>query len=323
MSIPQRTPYSPHFVYLFVFFFLMIRRPPRSTLFPYTTLFRSGWGRRSPPGPGGPWARCHRRRWGRRSSRARSPGDPWRIRRRSRDGPPPGPPPAVERRGRRRWRPLLREGRARGVAAGEADDRDVGALHDGQPHVLAGAGHEVDRAGREARLVHQLDQQDRAGGGVRGRFEDGRGAGHEAGHHLPAGDGDGEVPGRDDAGHADWLADAHGPLVGQLAGYGVAEHAAPLARHQEGDVDALLHVATRLGQDLAHLARHGPCQPLLVLGHEGTAAIEDLAAPVASGVWSISWLIGGFYARCSTCRQPLVVGPAGRATRLMTMAASR
>src|SRR5260221_9845627 len=28
----------PHF---FIFFFLMIRRPPRSTLFPYTTLFRS------------------------------------------------------------------------------------------------------------------------------------------------------------------------------------------------------------------------------------------------------------------------------------------
>src|SRR2546425_12906251 len=28
-------------LYLVVFFFLMIRRPPRSTLFPYTTLFRS------------------------------------------------------------------------------------------------------------------------------------------------------------------------------------------------------------------------------------------------------------------------------------------
>src|SRR3989475_13302094 len=26
-----------------LFFFLMIRRPPRSTLFPYTTLFRSRW----------------------------------------------------------------------------------------------------------------------------------------------------------------------------------------------------------------------------------------------------------------------------------------
>src|SRR5215203_6231993 len=29
------------FIFSFCFFFLMIRRPPRSTLFPYTTLFRS------------------------------------------------------------------------------------------------------------------------------------------------------------------------------------------------------------------------------------------------------------------------------------------
>src|SRR5258708_26300003 len=28
-------------LYIHLFFFLMIRRPPRSTLFPYTTLFRS------------------------------------------------------------------------------------------------------------------------------------------------------------------------------------------------------------------------------------------------------------------------------------------
>src|SRR3712207_9209469 len=32
----------------FCFFFLMIRRPPRSTLFPYTTLFRSHPGKPSP-----------------------------------------------------------------------------------------------------------------------------------------------------------------------------------------------------------------------------------------------------------------------------------
>src|SRR6476659_10884835 len=32
---------GPGRVTRFVFFFLMIRRPPRSTLFPYTTLFRS------------------------------------------------------------------------------------------------------------------------------------------------------------------------------------------------------------------------------------------------------------------------------------------
>src|SRR3712207_7946151 len=50
---------------MYIFFFLMIRRPPRSTLFPYTTLFRSdgmsvrsawpswlspiGWGQQARP----------------------------------------------------------------------------------------------------------------------------------------------------------------------------------------------------------------------------------------------------------------------------------
>src|SRR3712207_9527543 len=32
------------FIFFLIFFFLMIRRPPRSTLFPYTTLFRSSLG---------------------------------------------------------------------------------------------------------------------------------------------------------------------------------------------------------------------------------------------------------------------------------------
>src|SRR5438034_10994177 len=38
--------------YSFYFFFLMIRRPPRSTLFPYTTLFRSVRGRDFTPQDG-------------------------------------------------------------------------------------------------------------------------------------------------------------------------------------------------------------------------------------------------------------------------------
>src|SRR3712207_7369022 len=41
-----------YFVTLVLFFFLMIRRPPRSTLFPYTTLFRSGRRRRVEVHPG-------------------------------------------------------------------------------------------------------------------------------------------------------------------------------------------------------------------------------------------------------------------------------
>src|SRR2546427_186775 len=65
--------YTTLHLILHIFFFLMIRRPPRSTLFPYTTLFRSprtarlpgfprpgrsrsraaGRGRRRGPGPRG------------------------------------------------------------------------------------------------------------------------------------------------------------------------------------------------------------------------------------------------------------------------------
>src|ERR1039457_7707096 len=42
------------------FFFLMIRRPPRSTLFPYTTLFRSGRAHGSGGGCARPGGRCPR-----------------------------------------------------------------------------------------------------------------------------------------------------------------------------------------------------------------------------------------------------------------------
>src|SRR3712207_7856867 len=63
------------------FFFLMIRRPPRSTLFPYTTLFRS---RRHDPdddGPGRPSpAECHRPACERARPALRAPERLWRRR---------------------------------------------------------------------------------------------------------------------------------------------------------------------------------------------------------------------------------------------------
>src|SRR2546422_4479572 len=43
-----------------LFFFLMIRRPPRSTLFPYTTLFRSPLGGPTEPARGQDLARAVR-----------------------------------------------------------------------------------------------------------------------------------------------------------------------------------------------------------------------------------------------------------------------
>src|SRR3712207_7602752 len=63
-------------MFILVFFFLMIRRPPRSTLFPYTTLFRSSNAdrlHRPPPLPSHP----HRRRGGApRAAGAPAPGPP-------------------------------------------------------------------------------------------------------------------------------------------------------------------------------------------------------------------------------------------------------
>src|SRR3712207_7652428 len=56
-----------------MFFFLMIRRPPRSTLFPYTTLFRSGHGVRGGAGRG-ERARPARRREGVARRRDRAAG---------------------------------------------------------------------------------------------------------------------------------------------------------------------------------------------------------------------------------------------------------
>src|SRR6266536_5072187 len=62
----------------YTFFFLMIRRPPRSTLFPYTTLFRSGHRQPRPRHPVTDhlWqprlaARGRRRRWPGRQHRHR------------------------------------------------------------------------------------------------------------------------------------------------------------------------------------------------------------------------------------------------------------
>src|SRR5260363_470147 len=49
-----------------LFFFLMIRRPPRSTLFPYTTLFRSRVGA---AGAGGRERELHRQAQGDRQDR--------------------------------------------------------------------------------------------------------------------------------------------------------------------------------------------------------------------------------------------------------------
>src|SRR6267142_863026 len=66
--LPKSNAFSRPISCLLYFFFLMIRRPPRSTLFPYTTLFRSRCGPASPRR----WHRCVVGPRGRRQRRHRA-----------------------------------------------------------------------------------------------------------------------------------------------------------------------------------------------------------------------------------------------------------
>src|SRR6266540_5169089 len=67
MTVHSRYPVTQPCASLF-FFFLMIRRPPRSTLFPYTTLFRAG-ARAGPRRQGRAGHRRRRRRAAQRLDR--------------------------------------------------------------------------------------------------------------------------------------------------------------------------------------------------------------------------------------------------------------
>src|SRR2546426_3794095 len=62
-----------------IFFFLMIRRPPRSTLFPYTTLFRSLYGAASLARLAGLPAPVPRQRLGHRGGQLRARSQPVRL----------------------------------------------------------------------------------------------------------------------------------------------------------------------------------------------------------------------------------------------------
>src|SRR6266705_5143141 len=69
MTLEEATHRTSHIL----FFFLMIRRPPRSTLFPYTTLFRSRGGPAATPAPPARRARAPRLRSEEHTSELQSP----------------------------------------------------------------------------------------------------------------------------------------------------------------------------------------------------------------------------------------------------------
>ena len=113
---------------------------------------------------------------------------------------------------------------------------------------------------------------------VLGRLEDDRVSAEQRREHLPRGDRHREVERRDEPADADRPAEAHRPLVPQLARHRVPEQPAPLGRGVVRGVDAFLHVAARLRERLAHLARHEVRDLFLARRQQVADAAQHVAA---------------------------------------------
>ena len=168
--------------------------------------------------------------------------------------------------------------RARCRRSGERDHLHVRVLDQRLPRLATEPVNQLEHLGRQSRLEQQLDQELRGVGHVLRGLPDDRVSTEQRREDLPRRDGEREVEWRDDARHPNRPAVAHRPLAPELRGDGAAEQTPPLGVRVVGGVDPLLHVAPRLEQDLAHLPRHGPGQPLLVPHQEIADPLKHLPA---------------------------------------------
>ena len=162
--------------------------------------------------------------------------------------------------------------------SGEGHHRDVRVLDDGRTDVLPDAVQQLDDFRRQPCLEHDLHEHVPRVRDILARLEDARVSAHERRKHLPGRDGERKVERCDDARHTDRATKAHRPLVRQLARHGATGQLPAHRGRVVGRVYALLNVATRLGERLAHLARHEVGDLLLALDHQVADAAEDVAA---------------------------------------------
>ena len=92
---------------------------------------------------------------------------------------------------------------------------------------------------------------------------------------VPRPDGDREVEGRDDPDHAERVPGLHQPVAGPLGGHRAAEELSRQADGVVADVDHLLHLAARLGGDLADLETDQGGQVVAVGGEQLAEALDD------------------------------------------------
>ncbi len=163
--------------------------------------------------------------------------------------------------------------------AGERHDANLIAHEESLADFRARSRDEIHDARRDASLPENPDEVERRQRREAGRLQDDGVAEDERRHDLPRWDRHRKIPRRDQAADAERLADRHRELVPQLGGNGLPGLAAPFSRHEERHVDGFLHVATRLVENLAHLARHVPRERLLPVRDELRGAKQHLRPP--------------------------------------------
>ena len=118
------------------------------------------------------------------------------------------------------------------------------------------AAHDIHHAARQSGFGQNLHQVVGRKRRIFGRLDHHGVSADQRRHHLPRRNRHRKIPRRDHPAHADGLPHAHRKFIRQLRRSGLAKQPAPFAGHVIGHVDGFLHVAARLRQDLAHLARH-------------------------------------------------------------------
>ena len=162
--------------------------------------------------------------------------------------------------------------------AGERHEVHAGVGDQGVAQGTTRAEDQIEHALRQAGLLEQLDEPHGEHRRVRRGLEDDGVPEDQGGHDLPGRDGERKVPRGDRCDDPERRAHRHRPFVRELGRHDVAELAATLARGVVGHVDALLDIAARLREDLAHLARHFARELVLALEHQLAGPVQDLAA---------------------------------------------
>ena len=162
--------------------------------------------------------------------------------------------------------------------SGERDDRNERMVHDRRARRFAVAVHELDHLGRQPGLEQDLDEHVPVCGTSSAGLKTHAFPHSSAGNIFHVGIAIGKLNGvmmpATPIGRRKLI--AH--LFAQLARHGVAEQPAPFGRRVVRGVDPFLHVAARLGERLAHLARHQVGDLFLPLRQEVADAAQHVAA---------------------------------------------